>query len=82
MEYPIDLSFEKIGRDKKSWTATVKSDDEVFSQLKKALMSKDIEVYEKSMGLWQVTAGMRPVGLIHEISKKSVLRVATSPQET
>ncbi len=70
MDYPIELAFEDIGRNKKSWTAMVKSNSDVFKQLKKGLMSEDIEVYEKAPGLWQVTAGMRPVGLIHEIDKK------------
>lgn len=71
MKYPVNLSFENIGRNKMSWTAiNIKSANGVFRQLKKALMSEDIEVYEKSKGLWQVTAGMRPVGLIHELHKK------------
>ena len=67
MKFPIKLAFEDIGRDKKSWTTTVKSEGYIFMELKKALLSNDIEIYEKAPGLWTVFAGFRLVGTIHEL---------------
>jgi len=61
--------FDKIGRQKKTWTAKCETNGDILKELKKELLSKDIEFFEtEESGIYLVLAGMRPVGKFYEVN--------------
>lgn len=63
------VNFEGVGRGKNSWSARISSGDDIYKQLKKYLMSNNIDWEETRAGEWSVFVGMRTVGKFYEVEK-------------
>lgn len=63
------VNFESVGRGKNSWSAKISSNDDIYKQLKKYLMSNNIDWGETKPGEWSVYVGGRTVGKFYEVEK-------------